>query len=200
MAKLPILVTGDGESRDSPRFHQSRLTLAVVSLKQRTEQAADVLAELLAVGAGIPLSKLQLAAAGKVMLLFGDQFLGEAGIVDQNANFGVEDEGADIHVAGADQANFLVDAEVFGVQEFTLEEMDFHPVFKQFSVVRLLSLANEELVFDFGDNKVYIDTSHRSRLHSLLQRLVGNEIGCGDDNSLAGVVNQEDDDSLGALT
>lgn len=158
------------------------------------------MAELPEIASLTPRRELQLAAAGKIAFLLVYQIFGQLAVVCQQADLGVEYKRANVHVAGANQAHFFVNAEVFGVQEFALKEVDSHTRLEQFLVIRLLSLANEELILHLGDDEVDFDSAHRCRLEGMLQRLIGDEIRRRHHHALAGVVDQQHDEPLRALT
>ena len=116
-------------------------------------------------------------AVGEVTILKFLQASHDRRVVDEEVDLGVEREGTDINVGGADQGYFAIDTEMLGVEEARSVEVDVHAVFKQFIVIRALGELGEELVGMSRKDEVDLHSAACSRAKRLEKYFVRHEVG-----------------------
>ena len=117
-----------------------------------------------------------------VSLFLQTQILCYVAIVDDQRDLRIQDERADIHIAGPDDAHAIVDVHVLSVKKVLPVQMDPNASLQQFLVIRALPPSDKFLVAPFRHDQMHLDTSKHGNFERLEQRFIRDKIGCSNDH------------------
>ena len=85
---------------------------------------------------GLPLGRLNFLGFVEEFHLMAAKLGGYGGVVEENVEFKIQEERANIKIGGADHGKALIDGQRFGVQQSGLVEMDMDAIFEKLAAIK----------------------------------------------------------------
>src|SRR6516165_5278913 len=123
------------QRRKGRKSQANILKITPWSLQHRVDQASGILDGLPPARALLPGLEREFIRFGKVSLLDASQSRRDLCIVNDQVDFGVQQERAHVEIARTDDGDLIVEGEVFGVQQVLAIEMNMHSGLHQLFVV-----------------------------------------------------------------